>query len=217
MLDALSTQALVTITGPGGVGKTRVALQAPDAAGDRFGEVVVVELAPLRDPEATTQLVARALDLEQRPHRSLEATVEDFLQSRDLLLVLDNCEHVVEAVAGLVDRLRARCPRLRILATGREPLGLPGEHVLMLAPLSVPGPDERSAAEVLASRRSSCSSTGPRPPAPGTRSTTRRPGRRPRSAAASTDCPSPSSWPPPGCGRSAPMPWPSASTSASPS
>jgi predicted ATPase len=99
---------------------------------------VVVELAALRNPEATTQLVARALDVEQRQHLTLGSTVEEFLADRDLLMVLDNCEHVIGAVAALVERWSRRCPNLRVLATGREPLGLPGEHVHVLSPLAVP-------------------------------------------------------------------------------
>ncbi|MEX2659359.1 MAG: BTAD domain-containing putative transcriptional regulator [Acidimicrobiales bacterium] len=148
VLDALAMRPVVTICGPGGVGKTRLAMRAAHAARDSFDDVVVVELAPVRDPDATPQMVAAALELEQRQHRSLEATVEDFLQDKSLLLVLDNCEHVLEAAAPLVDRLRRRCPGVTVLATSREPLGLPGEHIHLAAPLTVPAEGASSLREV---------------------------------------------------------------------
>lgn len=149
VLDAVGACPLVTICGPGGVGKTRLALRTAKAAKGGFDGVVVVELAPLHNPEATTQLVARALDVEQRQHRSLEATVEDFLQDKLVLLVLDNCEHVLDAVAPLVDRLRQRCAGVSVLATSREPLGLPGEHVHLLSPLSVPAAGADTLSEIV--------------------------------------------------------------------
>lgn len=139
VLDALRSRPVVTICGPGGVGKTRLAQRVAHGARDLYDAVVVVELAPLRDPEATAQALARALDVEQRQHRTLEATVEDFLRDKVMLLVLDNCEHVLDVVSPLVDRLRQRCDGLTVLTTSREPLGLPGEHVHLLSPLGVPG------------------------------------------------------------------------------
>ncbi len=149
----LEQRPVVTITGPGGVGKTRLATTVADACADGFDQVVVVELASLRDPDATVQLVARAFDVEQRQHLTLERTIEEFIHDRAVLLVLDNCEHVLGAVVPLVQRLTRHCPRVTVLATGRAPLGLPGELVHVLAPLSVPaagagGDEARASAAV---------------------------------------------------------------------
>lgn len=138
VLADLASAPVVTICGPGGVGKTRLALRVAGIAQDAHNAVVVVELAPLRDPKATIQAIARALDVEQRQHRSLADTVEEYLADKAFVLVLDNCEHVLDVVAALVDRLRRSCPGVTVLSTSREPLGLPGEHVHVLAPLEVP-------------------------------------------------------------------------------
>jgi predicted ATPase len=142
-------QPVVTITGPGGVGKTRLALHAAANVADDFvGGVTVVEFARLRDQAGVAQVIAHALDIQQRQHRTLDATIEDYLASRHALLVLDNCEHVIEVLAPLVDRLRAGCPKLRILATSREPLGLAGEYVHVVAPLDLPARGASRADEV---------------------------------------------------------------------
>ncbi len=138
--EALEGQPLVTLTGPGGVGKTRLAMQVAARILDRFEDgVTVVEFASLRDPAGVAQVIAHALDIQQRQHRTLEATIEEHLASATCLLVLDNCEHITDALAPLVDRLRSSCAHVRILATSREPLGLAGEYVQVLAPLGVPG------------------------------------------------------------------------------
>jgi predicted ATPase/DNA-binding SARP family transcriptional activator len=147
--EALVDQPLMTVTGPGGVGKTRLALRVAGAVMDAFADgVTVVELAPLRDPSGAAQVIAHALDIQQRQYRTIESTIEDHLASTSRLLVLDNCEHVTDTVAPLVDRLRSSCPDLRILATSREPLGLAGEYVEVLDPLSVPARDALTAEEV---------------------------------------------------------------------
>jgi predicted ATPase/DNA-binding SARP family transcriptional activator len=139
---ALVDQTLVTVTGPGGVGKTRLAFRAAALAleaGDRA--VSVVEFASLRHPSGVAQVIAHALDIQEHHFRSIEATIEEHLAGGSSLLVLDNCEHVTATLAPLVDRLRSACPELRILATSREPLGLPGEYIKVLAPLDAPGPE----------------------------------------------------------------------------
>ena len=149
---ALEARPIVTICGPGGVGKTRLAMTVAAACAEQFGQVAVVELASVRDSDATVPLIASALDVEQRQHLTLARTIEEFIQDRAVLLVLDNCEHVLDAVVPLVQRLCRHCPRLIVLATGREPLGVPGESIHLLEPLRLPasdaGDEARSAAAV---------------------------------------------------------------------
>lgn len=136
---ALHMQPLVTVTGPGGVGKTRLAMRVAAAYLDHVEDgVTVVEFAPLRDSGGVAQVIANALDIQQRQYRTVESTIEEYLADTDRLLALDNCEHLTEAIAPLVDRLRSACPRLRTLTTSREPLGLAGEYVVQLAPLPLP-------------------------------------------------------------------------------
>ncbi|GIH90394.1 BTAD domain-containing putative transcriptional regulator [Planobispora siamensis] len=143
----LAGARLVTLTGPGGTGKTRL---AAEAAGRHPGEVCLVELAPLGEGPEITQAVLGALGLRETPvltGRGGHAAVPDptgrlvaALTGRELLLVLDNCEHVVEAVARLADRLLSSCPGLRVLATSREALGITGEVLLPVPPLALPSP-----------------------------------------------------------------------------
>ncbi|MEV5963730.1 BTAD domain-containing putative transcriptional regulator [Kribbella sp. NPDC051952] len=135
--SGLSASRLVTLTGPGGVGKTRLAIAAAADVAERFPDgVVLVELAAAT-ASSLTDAVQAALDLRD----STGAVVERLaavMGSR--LLVLDNCEHVIAAVAELTDRLLATAPGLRVLATSREPLGLAGEVVWNVPPLEVPAP-----------------------------------------------------------------------------
>ena len=134
----LAGHRLITLVGPGGVGKTRLAMRvAADVWDERHGEVYVVELAPVQDPLSTVASVATAIDVHQRQHLSVEETLVDYLRGRRALLVLDNCEHLRVAVAHLTGRMLAACPDLTVLATSREVLRLPGEHVRRVAPLAV--------------------------------------------------------------------------------
>ncbi|TME39743.1 MAG: tetratricopeptide repeat protein [Chloroflexi bacterium] len=138
----LSHNRLVTITGAGGVGKTRVALQVADHALERFRDGAwLVELAPVTDPSVLPQAVMAALGVREQTGRDIVETLCDHLQSRDILLVFDNCEHVIDATARLMTSLLQACPRLRILATSREALGIGGE-IAWRAP-SLPAPDSR--------------------------------------------------------------------------
>ncbi|HLF00497.1 MAG TPA: AAA family ATPase, partial [Anaerolineales bacterium] len=137
----LSTVRLLTLTGPGGSGKTRLALRAAGELLTEFAEGVwLTEFAPLADAALASQATASALGVREQAGRSLSETLCDHLRSRHTLLVLDNCEHLVAACAQLAETLLSVCPDLRILATSREPLGVPGEMVWGVPPLTLPDP-----------------------------------------------------------------------------
>lgn len=141
----LSRSRLVTLTGVGGVGKTRLALRVAADLQDSIPDGVwLVELGELHDGSLLIELVAGALGVREQSARPLREVLVDFISSRELLLVLDNCEHVVTAVAELAESLLRRCPALRILATSREALAIGGETLLQVAPLAVPDPDRPS-------------------------------------------------------------------------
>ena len=136
LLTQLRGDRLVTLTGPGGVGKTRLALRAAGELWDTFdGEVFVVELAPVHDPASTVAAIATAVDVQRRQHLTIEETLVEYLRARRVLLVLDNCEHLRSTVAPLADRLLGLCPEVTVLATSREVLGLPSEQVWRVGPL----------------------------------------------------------------------------------
>lgn len=138
VVAGLAEHRLVTLVGPGGVGKTRVAMRvAGDVWDAHGGQVHIVELAPVQDPSSTVASVATAVDVQQRQHLSMEDTLVEFFRGRRALLVLDNCEHLRLPVARLIDRLLAACPDLRVLTTSREVLGLPAEHVWRVQPLAI--------------------------------------------------------------------------------
>ncbi|MCX4911087.1 AAA family ATPase [Streptomyces sp. NBC_00878] len=132
----LGTARLVTLTGPGGVGKSRLALRAAHAARAGFpGGVWLVELSDLKNPDLLTNAVAQATRLTEQTLRPLLVAVSEHLDDGPLLLVLDTCEHVLDEGARVVHELLAHVPELRVLATSRQPLGVPGEHLLSVAPL----------------------------------------------------------------------------------
>jgi predicted ATPase/transcriptional regulator with XRE-family HTH domain len=132
---------LLTLTGPGGVGKTRLALAAADElAGTRADGVCWIDLAPLADPALLLPTVARALGVRESVDQPLDERLRAALRPCELLLLMDNCEHLVTAVAALVGDLLAACPRLAVLATSRERLRLRGEQELAVPPLAVPAP-----------------------------------------------------------------------------
>jgi non-specific serine/threonine protein kinase len=144
----LGSSALVTLTGPGGSGKTRLAIRAAEELlGACPDGVWFVDLAPLVDPDLVPQALADVLSVREQPGRKLEDTLADFLAGKSLLLVLDNCEHLVRACAALVRGLLDACPRLHVLATSREALRLPGESVCPTPSLSVPPADGGEAAD----------------------------------------------------------------------
>jgi predicted ATPase/DNA-binding CsgD family transcriptional regulator len=136
----LATSRLVTLTGPGGVGKTRLALEVANAVRRSFPDgMVLVELDQVSDPALVANTVAVAVGLREQSARAPLEMLTDYLASRHLLLVLDNSEHVVEVIAELAAALLQACPQLRILATSREWLGIADEVVFRVAPLGLPG------------------------------------------------------------------------------
>ncbi|MEU1994110.1 protein kinase [Nocardia gamkensis] len=140
----LSTSRLLTLTGIGGVGKTRLALRAAAGARSNFSDGVwLVELADVTDSALLVEVVAMTLGVRDEMARPLLDVLLDYLSSRELLLVFDNCEQLVDAVAELSEALLHSCPELRILATSREPMNIPGETVLRVSPLSAPDPAQQ--------------------------------------------------------------------------
>jgi non-specific serine/threonine protein kinase len=136
MRHRLEVARLVSLVGPGGIGKTRLALEVVRSLGSRYADgVILADLAPLASPELVVQAVARALGLRTELDREPQSAILSFLTARQLLLVLDNCEHLVEACAELVTALFQSCPRVSVLATSREPLGVDGEMLSRLGPL----------------------------------------------------------------------------------
>lgn len=138
----LASSRLLTLTGIGGVGKTRLAIRLATAMQREFADGAwLVELGEVRDPSLVIDVVATTLGLRDQTSRSLRDVLLDFLSSRELLLVLDNCEQVVDAVADLATTLLQQSPSLRVVATSREPLTIGGEVTLRVPPLTVPDPD----------------------------------------------------------------------------
>jgi predicted ATPase/class 3 adenylate cyclase/DNA-binding CsgD family transcriptional regulator len=133
---------LVTITGPGGIGKSRLALQVAADALDGTGDGAwLAELAPVTEPELVARTAAAALRVSEGPGRPMLDTLIDAIGGRDLLLILDNAEQVLGAVADLADAIIRSCPRVCLLVTSREPLGVGGEHVFRVPGLAVPPAD----------------------------------------------------------------------------
>jgi predicted ATPase/DNA-binding SARP family transcriptional activator/tetratricopeptide (TPR) repeat protein len=144
----LDEARLVTLVGPGGAGKTRLATEAASQLIDRMPDGVwLVELAPVQDPAEVPYAVSDAVGIRESSmvtgpiSRIPDRTLESALRHRAALLILDNCEHLVGAVAALADRLLAACPQIRVLATSREPLAITGETLCPVTPLVLPPPE----------------------------------------------------------------------------
>jgi len=143
-ITALLDQSnLVTVIGHGGIGKTRIAIQVAHAVLADYGDGVwFVDLAPIADPEQVPQAAARAVGMHvDTGSQALEALLS-YIEQRQLLLVLDNCEHLIDACVQLADAILTSCPQVKILATSRETLSISGETVHYLVALSTPDPDE---------------------------------------------------------------------------
>jgi hypothetical protein len=177
--DLVANARVVTLTGPGGCGKTRLAVEVVGEVASRFSDGACwVDLQGVSEPWLVAPAIGGAVDVRERPDQALTDTLAEQLRARHLLVALDNCEHLVEACAELVAGLSSSCPQLHVLATSRVPLAVEGEATFVVAPLPVPGPDARSASTVAA--------------ADAARLFEVRPGRWPRTSGSTTTTPCPS-------------------------
>ena len=139
----VGSSRLVTLTGAGGSGKTRLSLQVAAELLDGSGDGVwLVELASVADEDAVSPAICRALGIATEPGRAVPETLLDTLALQDVLIVLDNCEHLIGACAKTADAILRHCPKVHLVATSREPLGIGGETIYQVPPLSLPGPGD---------------------------------------------------------------------------
>ncbi|HEX9888274.1 MAG TPA: AAA family ATPase, partial [Nitriliruptorales bacterium] len=149
--DLVADARVVTLTGSGGCGKTRLVLEVAGDLASRFADGACwVDLQGVSEPGLVAPAVAAAVGAHERPDQALSDTLAEQLSARHLLVVLDNCEHLVEACAQLVAGLSSACPQLHVLATSRVPLVVEGEATFEVAPLPVPDPDAVSVSTVAA-------------------------------------------------------------------
>jgi non-specific serine/threonine protein kinase len=150
VIEALDGHRLVTLCGPGGAGKTRLALAVAEHAADAYpGGIVLAELADVTDPLLVPSCLASAMSVRERPDVGVVASLAEAIGADRALLVLDNCEHLVEACAELAAALLRGCPNVQLLATSRQSLAVPGELAWRLASLSTPPPEEAPPPEEL--------------------------------------------------------------------
>ena len=143
-----STSRLVTLTGAGGCGKTRLAIQIGNMLSKDFSDGVwLVDFVPLHEPELVPQHLAQTLDLHPSPNQSFNELVLTFIQTKHMLLILDNCEHLFAAIAQLVQQLRAAAPKLNVLTTSRQPLALAGEMIYPVQGLVWPSVETATSVE----------------------------------------------------------------------
>jgi predicted ATPase/class 3 adenylate cyclase len=139
----VESSRLVTVTGAGGSGKTRLSLQVAAELLDGSGDGVwLVELAAVFDDSAVATAISQALGIAAQPGRLVLDTLLEALSPQDILIVLDNCEHLIGGCAKIADAIVRRCPRVHLLVTSREPLGISGETIYRVPSLSLPGPDD---------------------------------------------------------------------------
>jgi predicted ATPase/transcriptional regulator with XRE-family HTH domain len=145
----VESSRLVTLTGAGGCGKTRLGLQvAAGLSGSSGDGVWLVELAAVTDENAVAPAISAALRLTAQPGRPALEALLDALAPQDVLIVLDNCEHLINGCAKTAEAIARRCPKARLLATSREPLGIGGEVIYRVPSMSLPGPGEEGSAAV---------------------------------------------------------------------
>ncbi|MGN7135248.1 ATP-binding protein [Rhodococcoides corynebacterioides] len=146
----LQQSRLVTLVGPGGVGKTRLAEEVSTRSARAFRDGTRwIDLASVRDPDALPSAAAAAVGVTDQSNRPMVEKIRDHLRSRNMMIVLDNCEHLLDASAAFVLNLLADDPEIRVLATSRERLAVPGEVIFELPPLSTPGPSATYRADEL--------------------------------------------------------------------
>lgn len=137
----LEEARLLTLIGPGGTGKTRLSIQLGGEVAAQFPDGVwIIELARISDPDLIPQAIASVFGLRESPDRPLEELISDYLRAKKLLIILDNCEHLIEACAILAETLLQNCLQLKILASSREALGISGEVTYRVPSLSLPAP-----------------------------------------------------------------------------
>ncbi len=150
IITLLRGARLVTLTGAGGTGKTRLAIEVARQVGEQFPEGVwLIDFVALREPNLILEAIATSLGVREEPKRPLIQTLTDYLRSKKLLLLFDNCEHLIAASAQVAETVLQTCPRLQILATSREALGIPGEHQYYVPTLTIPPPDSELVMETL--------------------------------------------------------------------
>jgi predicted ATPase/DNA-binding CsgD family transcriptional regulator len=146
----ISATRLLTLTGPGGIGKSRLSLRVATEVRRAFSDGVwIVELADITDEELVGRTVATTLGLRDQSDEPSIDVLLDYLADKQILLVLDNCEHLLDGAAILARKLLSGAPRLRIIATSRQPLCVEGEHVLQVPPLAAPGPEDTYSPDAL--------------------------------------------------------------------
>ncbi|MFN2224303.1 MAG: ATP-binding protein, partial [Candidatus Promineifilaceae bacterium] len=151
----LKETRLLTLLGPGGTGKTRLMLECAEVLVGGYADGVwLVELATLNDPDLIDERLATTLNVPEQPGRAIRDALVDYLRRKDLLLLLDNVEHLVQGSAELVQHLLARCPQLKIVVTGREALLIPGEVTLQIPSLSLPTSNSQADLEAIAASES---------------------------------------------------------------
>jgi predicted ATPase/DNA-binding SARP family transcriptional activator len=151
VIHLLQTTRLLTLSGPGGTGKTRLALEVATKLLDDYPQGVwLVELAPLADPTLVTQTVAATLGVREQPGRPILDALIDYVRTKTLLLILDNCEHLIESCAQLAESLLRAAPGLKLVASSREPFGIAGETSYRVPPLSLPDPRQLHNLDALA-------------------------------------------------------------------
>jgi predicted ATPase/class 3 adenylate cyclase len=148
--DRLGRSTMLTLTGPGGVGKTRLALEIGAHLVASFPDGVwLVELASLAEDQLVDDAIASALRVKQRPGADIPTSLVESMEERRLLLILDNCEHLIEPVVAITHRIMRHCPEVQVLATSREALGMPGESLMAVPSMSLPPSDAHGAAGTL--------------------------------------------------------------------